>query len=176
MAPDGLIEQLISLNQDISPQIKASDRIFINHGSVVLVVSNIDHKLIYAKVTRGGKINSYDDVVVPGKFFDREIDKTEIIQAAKLKPTYLSLALGKSSQIKVVKNIKNTSSKLIIKLESLNQIKVIKKMIKSADGLLIDNRRLVWEIPQSKLISIQKDLIGDCQKLGKIIMVTDANW
>ena len=155
----------------ISESVKKSDRIFINNNSVVLIVEKVEDTLIYTKVVQSGKITTGNQVIISGQVNHFIIPERKILAALQLKPDYISLAVPKLTQLKKIKKLfKNSATKLLIKLEDVTQVKTITKLIKAADGLLIDRQRLGLEIPQSKFIIIEKDLIKVCQKMNKIVM------
>jgi pyruvate kinase len=169
---DSLAHKVLPIDyKDIAVGVKKSDRIFIKNNSIVLLVDKVEDKLIYAKVIQGGQIISCDDVSVPGQSNDAVVSRQDVLAAIKLKPDYVSLFASDLAQLKKAKKLfKNSSAKLLVKLENFAQVKSIIKGIKVVDGLFIDRQRLSLEIPQSKLEIIERDLIQACQATNKIVM------
>ncbi|MBT7553293.1 hypothetical protein HN670_02390 [bacterium] len=165
----------------VSDEIKSvhlikSDRIFIDQDRIKLLVDKIEDNLIYTKVIKTGMVQAGDQIIVSGYIFDIESRRSDIEIASKAKSDYLSLALANIAELKKVKKIlKKTDIKLIVRLESLMQVKAIMKLVKLADGLFIDHQHLAWEVPESKLDMIEKELISKCHNINKEVMISSLS-
>jgi len=165
---------ILPLNQDISRLVRKGDRIFINNGLVILIVNEVERNLIQTKVSRGGRVNSYDETAINHCQPKIKIKPSEITAAVKLQPDYLSLNFSHPQQIKAVKKlVKNSTSKLIVNVENLQQIKILPHLLNLADGLLIDRQRLSWQIPRSKLMVIERNLTKSCSAANKLVFITN---
>lgn len=152
---------------DLINDLKLGDPIYLDNGSIELVVVEIDllKNKFLAKVERGGLLLSRKGINVPKTILNRDIltakDLLDIEFAKKVKPDFVAISFVQNSDdvLKVKKVINNNDIKIISKIERGVALENIDTIIRNSDCIMIARGDLGIEIPLEDLPIVQKNLI-----------------
>ncbi len=165
-------EQVIPLTGDISEQVKISDRIFINHGQVILIVRENKQGIIRAEVSRGGKVASNSLITYARQQIAMDLSSQVIDNLKQQEVDYLALPAGKYKNIVQAKKIiGKDKAKLVLKISQLKQLDYLGDAWPLIDGVLFDALTLATQVPTAKMVMIEKQLNKLAQEKKKVLMI-----
>lgn len=173
-------ERRISVNHPNSiSHIKVKDIILINDGLIKLEVIGKDQTGLTCKIITGGLLENKKSISVPGRDlkipFINEVDLEDILFAINNDADFIALSFvsSKKDVLMVRKLLKeNNSDALIIsKIESKTGVDNLKEIVGVSDGVMVARGDLGVEVDMEKVPFIQKEIINECRKKGKIAIV-----
>ncbi len=170
----------ISVNHPKSiSHIKVKDIILINDGLIKLEVISKDTEGLTCKIITGGILTDKKSISVPGcdlKIpFISDIDLEDILFAINNDADFIALSFvsSKKDVLMVRKILKENGSNalLISKIESKMGVDNLKEIVSVSDGVMVARGDLGVEVDMEKVPFIQKEIINECRKKGKIAIV-----
>ncbi len=164
---------------DLPRSIKKGQRIFLADGTMELRVKEITSTDIICKVIKGGKLSSHKGINIPDLSTRisslTEKDYQNILFGIKHKVDFIGLSFIRNAEdINKVKNIlKDKGAEdiaLIAKIEKKEAVKNLKEIIEVVDGIMIARGDLGVEIPLEVVPLVQKEIIKQCNILGKPVI------
>lgn len=173
-------DKKISVNHpNCLSHIKLKDIILLNDGLIKLEVVKKTKEDLTCKILIGGVLKSKKSISVPGRnlkipFID-ETDKEDILFAISNDADFIALSFVSTKEdVLKVRNIlkeKNNNTLLISKIESKTGVNNLKEIVSVSDGVMVARGDLGVEVPMEELPFIQKRIIKECRKKGKIAIV-----
>ena len=152
---------------ELIQDLKIGDPIFLDNGSIELIVKEIDllKQKFLVKVERGGILLSRKGVNVPKTVLRRPIltakDLLDIEFVKKIVPDYIAISFVQNHQdiLELKKILKNDNIKIVSKIERAIALDDIDNIIRQSDVIMIARGDLGIEMPMEDLPIIQKNLI-----------------
>ncbi|MGI6374137.1 MAG: pyruvate kinase [Patescibacteria group bacterium] len=168
-------DQVIPIdNQDLYKYIKPKDPLFLCNGDIELTVTAVEDKVIKAKVINNGVLHSNKGVNVPNtnlkKFGLTAKDRRDVAFGIQAGMDYVALSFVQTAEdVKRLKKLlgKDSTVKIISKIERGIALKNINEIIKESDVIMIARGDLGIEVPIEELPIIQKNLIKQAHWYGK---------
>lgn len=170
----------ISVNHpNVISHIKIKDNLLINDGLVKLEVIGKDKTGLICKIITGGILKDRKSISVPGRDlkipFINADDLGDILYAINNEADFIALSFVSSKKdVLMVRNIlkeNNSNALLISKIESKMGVDNIKEIVSASDGVMVARGDLGVEVDMEKVPFIQKEIINECRKKGKIAIV-----
>ncbi len=153
--------------------------ILVDDGKISLQVLKIEGKDIICKVLVGGKISNHKGINVPDTPIDMpyisEVDKKDLLFGIQQEVDYIALSFVRSADdvLEIRKFLKENGTeniRLISKIENMQGIGNIKDIIEVSDGIMVARGDMGVEVNFTKLPYIQKEIIFECNKKGKLVI------
>lgn len=173
-------EKKISVNHPSAiSHIKKKDILLLNDGLLKLVVQEKTKNGLVCKIVSGGVLESKKSISVPGVNlripFMSDTDKEDLLFAINNDADFVALSFVscKADVLKARKFLKDNNSDaiLISKIESKTGVDNLKEIVSASDGVMVARGDLGVEIKMEKVPFIQRDIIKECRKKGKIAIV-----
>ncbi len=153
-------------NPELHLDIKKSQPLFLCNGEIELIVLSVKNKIISAKVIHGGLLTSNKGINVPdtnmrkGGLTAKDIKDLKFGLKAGMEYVGLSFVQTAADVLKLRKLLgKNTTVKIVSKIERGIALKNIDKIIVVSDVIMIARGDLGIETPIEDLPIVQKNLI-----------------
>jgi len=160
-------------------ELEVQDLVKMKDGLILLRVSGIDESGAWAEVIYGGDLPERQGVIVPGK--GRSIpsitprDRCYIELAAETNIDYIGLSFVRDAQdIHELKGILKTMKAgipVIAKIETLDAVHAIGDILKESEGIMVARGDLAVELSFPQLPWVQKQLVAEAGKAGKLVIV-----
>ncbi len=182
LTPDdipGNIERCSITYKSLSTQVGAGTTILIDDGRVAMKVKELKGKDVVCKVTHGGKISNRKGVNIPKTHLDLEYlspaDKKDLLFGIEMDVDYIAASFVRTAQDVIdlrnfLDNNGGKSIKIISKIENIEGIENFKRIIKHSNGIMVARGDMGVEVNYAKLPGLQKKLIKECRKAGKIVI------
>lgn len=156
--------------------IKEDDILLIDDGKIRLQVEKFDPEYIETKVINGGEVSNFKGVNFPSGILQLSAlttkDAKDLDFALSLGVDIVALSFVQlPSDIENLKNIIKGKAKVIAKIEKPSAIEYIEDIINVADGIMVARGDLGVEIPTEKVPVVQKQIIRECRKQSKPVIV-----
>lgn len=163
-----------SLSADASP----GDIILINDGLIRLVVISKTESSVYCEIIEGGLLKPRKGMNLPGMQLSTpsltEKDMRDIEFAMKYNADYIALSfVRRPEDILTLKNWlqrKNYSRPVIAKIEKKEAVDNFQDILEVADGIMVARGDLGVEMPPQEVPVIQKQIIRQCNSVGKLVI------
>lgn len=165
--------------EGILKDVQAENRILINDGAVVLIVTNVEENRIVTTVKEGGEIASHKGVNLPGVITSlpaiTEKDKQDIEFLLQENIDYIACSfVRKASHLKEVRNYieskKSTVPHLVSKIETLEAVRNFQEICKETDAVMIARGDLGVELPYQWIPLLQKAIINECNQTNTYVI------
>lgn len=157
--------------------IKKGFFVYIDDGNIALEVLSTKERVLRAKVIVGGLLKPYKGVNIPEARLDfgpiSLKDKKDVIFCETERVDYIaqSFVRTKKDVLEVRKILKKqTSVRVIAKIENAEGIRHIDEIIKVADGIMIARGDMGVSMPIYQIPVIQKQIIRKCNRAGKFVI------
>ena len=155
--------------------VRAGDRVFLADAAVELVVESAAAGNIVARVRRGGLIGDRKGVHLPDSNLTFEvptdIDRAHIELSREMGIDMLGLSfVSRAEEVEVVRELAPEVS-LVAKIERKPALDNLKSILESSDGLMVARGDLGVEIRLETLPLVQKSLIQEAKKAGKLTII-----
>lgn len=179
--PDGLSSHSrISLSYaDIAKDVKPGNHLLIDDGELDFVIDSIDDNILHTTALNSGKLGARKSVNIPGVSINLPSltprDITNIGYAIDLGVDFIAHSFVRSAaDVKAIQDIldaRNSSIKIISKIENQEGIDNFDEILKVSYGIMIARGDLGIEVPIERIPGIQKNLIAKCIKAHKPVIV-----
>lgn len=170
----------VAISYPLLPEkVKKGDAILINDGLVELCVDSVSKKEIVCTVVHGGVLTNRKSINLPDTEIDmpylNEVDKADILFGISQNIEYFALSFVRNADdVNIIRSllVKNNASEvqLISKIENRQGVNHIDEILEVSDGIMVARGDMGVEIPFEELPSIQKNLIKQCYRAGKIVI------
>jgi len=157
---------------------KKGDRILLDDGLIQLSVLGKTQNALKARVVEGGLLKDRKGVNLPGvkisavSFTGK--DQKDLLFGIDMNVDYVAISFVRdASDIRKVKEwLKHRKQQipLIAKIEKPEALHNIEEILSEADGIMVARGDLGAEIPPEEVPLIQKELIDEANKRGKIVI------
>ncbi len=153
--------------------------ILIDDGKIELEVIEIKEKDVVCKVTNGGELGNRKSVNIPGRHINlpalKEKDINDLKDACKydfdfIAASFIRCADDVNQIRKVLVENGGAKIKIISKIESQEGIDNFDEILEVSDGIMVARGDMGVEIPMEGVPAVQKKLIKECNKAGKIVI------
>lgn len=179
ISTDSENETEIPIQFDLTPFIKAGDRMFLNDGIIELKVTSVNGKTISARAQNSGYISSNKGVNVPdtnlkGASFTKK-DEEDTVFALKAGVDYIALSFVQTaSDITPVKRLisqHKSKAKIIVKIEKKEAIENLEEIVKESSVLMVARGDLAIETNNAQVPIYQEKIINLCRQYQKPVIV-----
>ncbi len=164
---------------DLCSQLNPGDRILVNNGLVVCVVTEIEGHNVHCSVEAGGDLSDRKSMNFPNKLmkgdFLSEQDKSDLLFGIRNGIDFVaaSFVSTKKDMVELRTFLDENGGKdidVIAKIENRAGVDNIDAICEVADGIMVARGDLGVEIPFMEVPSVQKYLIHKCRMLGKRVI------
>lgn len=154
------------------------ETILLDDGKIELRVKNILKHEIICTVKTGGLLKEHKGINLPNVYVSApSLTKKDIMDlefGIKEKVDYIALSFVRSAKdIDVIKSLlrkRNSDIPVIAKIEKPQAVENIDEILKKADGVMVARGDLGVEMSPQKVPVIQKKIIHEANRLGKIVI------
>ena len=171
-------EKIVSVTYEKLPEIvKKGTKILLNDGFIELVVDSVDGNLVNTIVTVGGELSNNKSINIPGVSLNikylSDIDKSDIAFGVSQGVDCYSISfVNSASDVEDVRNYLELCGEddafIISKIESAKGVENMNEIIAVSDGVMVARGDMGVEVPFEKLPYIQKQIIYEANRLGKL--------
>jgi pyruvate kinase len=163
----------------LATQVGAGTNILIDDGRVSLKVTELKGKDVICKVTHGGKISNRKGVNVPKTHLDLEYlsptDKKDLLFGIEMDVDYIAASFVRTAEDVIdLRNFLDNNGgkkiKIISKIENIEGIENFSRILKHSNGIMVARGDMGVEVNYAKLPGLQKKLIKECRKAGKLVI------
>jgi len=153
--------------------------ILLENGLMKIEVISKEHDGVTCKIISGGILGNKKSLSAPGVKlsipFISEVDKEDIIYAINHDADFIALSFVSTKEdvleVRDILKEYNSNVLLISKIESMTGIENIKEILKVSDGVMVARGDLGVEAPMEELPFLQKLIINEARRQGKIAIV-----
>lgn len=165
--------------KDLYKDVEPGTTILIDDGKIELEVQKIEGKDIVCKVMNGGNLGNRKSINVPGRHINlpalKEKDIKDLIDGCKHDFDFIAASFIRSADDvkairKVLKENGGEKIKIISKIESQEGVDNLEEIIEESDGIMVARGDMGVELPMEYVPLVQKRIIKQCNKAGKIVI------
>ena len=154
--------------------------ILLENGLMKIEVISKEDDGVTCKIINGGILGDRKSLNVPGIHLDipfiNEQDENDIRYACEHDGDFLALSFVSTKEDvlaakKILKDCNREDLKIISKIESTTGVENLIDIINVSDGIMVARGDLGVEVPMEQLPVIQKRIVKECRKYGKICIV-----
>lgn len=167
----------LHFNYDIISKLRKGDKILIEDGKYILMVSEVSKKSVIAYSDEDCVIEPNKNVHIPGKSLKlpslTQKDLESIKFAIKNNADFIALSFCRSKidVINLRRKLGNSEIKIIAKIENNEGVNNINEIINEADGIMVARGDLGVVLSPEKVPLAQKKIIKSCNEQGKLVIV-----
>lgn len=163
----------------MADDVEAGEKILIDDGKIQLEVIGVDRGVISAKVLTDGLLQQRKGINIPGSTGSIEVlterDLTFVDFAVNNKIDYVGLSFvrdaGDVLKLRGILNSKNSSARIISKIEKPQAVENIDEIIEVSDGIMVARGDLGVEISTERVPIVQKTVIRKTNLKKKAVIV-----
>lgn len=169
----------IPVNLPTLPQdVKAGDSVLLDDGAMQLRVQRTDATDVVCRVVVGGTLTPGRGVVVPGMatsgpFLTPQL-REHLDFAIAQQPDYLALSFVSVaedvSQVQGFLRQRGADIPIVSKIERGQAVTHLEAILRLSDGIMVARGDLGVDIPLEQLPIVQKEIIRQCNQLGKPVI------
>jgi pyruvate kinase len=166
--------------KDLYKDIKVGTKVLIDDGLIGTEVQEIKGTDIILKVINGGKLGSRKSINIPGTSVrlpalkEKDIKDLEGAAAAEFDYVFGSF-IRDAKDVKEIRKVLDDNGgkdiKIVCKIENQEGIDNIEEIVEASDGIMVARGDMAVEVPFEKVPAVQKMLIKECKKAGKVVIV-----
>ncbi|KAI0987825.1 hypothetical protein GJ496_005487 [Pomphorhynchus laevis] len=157
--------------------LRQGSRIFINGRRICFEVTSFYGSSVECTVCMGGRLDNKQELIIPGwdmkeipNFVEKDYKDIEFAIDNNVDVLLLSNVRNVDMVLQAKQLIGNRDIKIIVKIEREVSLSIVDQLLNVSDGLLISRGDLGVEVPLTKLIVIQKNIIARCNVAGKPVI------
>jgi pyruvate kinase len=176
--PEGTAERVGTTYAGLSKDLHVGDVLLIDDGRLRAKVDRIESNDIHCTIVVGGMLKNNKGINCPGANLSApslsDKDKQDLAWAIQRDVDYIALSFVRNARD--VRNLKNRISEsgrsipIIAKIERAEAVDNISEILAEADGIMVARGDLGIEISTERLPVVQKRLIHEANRLGKIVI------
>ncbi|MCL2845569.1 MAG: pyruvate kinase [Chitinivibrionia bacterium] len=164
---------------ELYKHLKVGDTVLADDGNIEFRVESIEGKDVVMSVIAGGVLSNRKSLNFPGIHIDMEymsdIDKKDIAFGIEQGVEWIALSFVRCKEDveavrEYLKTINGSDTALISKIENQSGVDNMDSIIELSDGIMVARGDMGVEIDFEKLPSIQKHLIKNCYRAGKVVI------
>lgn len=153
--------------------------VLLENGLMKIEVISKEIDGVTCKIIVGGTLGNKKSLSAPGVKLDipfiSDIDKEDIIYAVEHEADFIALSFVSTKEdvleVRDILKEYNSNVLLISKIESMTGIENIKEILEVSDGVMVARGDLGVEAPMAELPFLQKLIIDEARRQGKIAIV-----
>lgn len=153
--------------------------VLLENGLMKIEVISKEIDGVTCKIIVGGTLGNKKSLSAPGVNLDipfiSDIDKKDIIYAVEHEADFIALSFVSTKEdvleVRDILKEYNSNVLLISKIESMTGIENIKEILEVSDGVMVARGDLGVEAPMEELPFLQKLIIDEARRQGKIAIV-----
>lgn len=153
-------------------------RILLDDGLMELSVGKVENTEVHCKVIYGGTLKDRKGMNIPGANLSVECltpkDMVDLKFGLESAVDYVALSFVRSHkdmlELRELVQKKSPSTKLIAKIEMLEALDDLENIVKCSDAIMVARGDLAIEIGQTRLASVQKQIIKECNRQLKPVI------
>ena len=159
--------------------VKQGQRILIDDGLIELTVDSVTDTEIFCTVVNGGTVSNNKGINVPGVRLSmpylNERDVSDIMFGVQCDYDFIAASFVRTAddvmQIRaLLDKLHCNTIKIISKIENAEGVQNIDEILRVSDGIMVARGDLGVEIPLQEIPIIQKKLIDQAYKAGKMVI------
>ena len=163
----------------LAEEVELGTSILIDDGLCSLTVKAINGGDVICCVNNTSRISNHKSINIPGVDIDQPFisasDRADILFGIEQDVDYISTSFVRTADdVRKMRKLLNVNGgekiKIIAKIECRSGIDNLQEIIKEADGIMVARGDMGVEIPFKELPVIQKMMISECRKAGKIVV------
>ena len=164
---------------NLAKEVKKMDTILIDDGLVKLRVVGIKGDDVITRVENGGKVSDRKGINIPGVDIDLPIltekDRGDLLFGIEEEVDFIAASFIRSKEdVFEIRDFLDANGGenicIISKIESAKSIENISEILYASDGIMVARGDLGVEIPAKEVPSLQKNIIKQCNYLGKPVI------
>ncbi|MCD6580526.1 MAG: pyruvate kinase [Desulfuromusa sp.] len=172
---DGLIPTTYhALPGDVVP----GDQILLDDGRLELKVLRVEGEQVHCRVKFGGQLKNRKGINLPGVKVSApamtEKDFADLDFAITQKLDWIALSFVRTAaevgQLQQILSERNSAIKVIAKIEKPEAVDNFSAILEVTDGIMVARGDLGVEVPSEQVPLIQKQIIRECNQLGKPVI------
>ena len=169
----------LPIQYDLTQKVKAGDRLLIADGTVHAEVMHVKGGVIKAKIRNDGRISSRKGINLPDTNLEGDIltkkDKEDLRFGQEHGVDYVALSFVQTADDvrylkKELKKL-GSNARVITKVETKAATENLEEIVQESDGVMVARGDLATETEPESVPIVQRQIIGLCQKYGKISIV-----
>ncbi len=174
-------EREVSVNfpPEVPQEVRVGDKVLLADGAMQLRVRDTNKTDIRCTVLVGGNLTLGRGVVVPGMRHAGPFITEQLLEQIEFcieqQPAYIAISSVRSAddvcQVRDILQKKGADIPIISKIERRQAItRSLEKIMQVSDGIMVARGDLGTDIPLEQLPLVQKELIRQCNELGKPVI------
>jgi pyruvate kinase len=160
---------------ELANDVKVGDRILINDGLLDLVVLDVNHERVTARVVHGGLLSSHKGINLPGVLVSApsitDKDRADIDFAVAQHVDYLALSfVRRASDIEGLRRLIPRHMLVVAKIEKDTALANIDNILRVTDAVMVARGDLGVELPFEEVPIAQKRIIGLANAAGRPVI------
>lgn len=160
--------------------VKEAETILIDNGEIAFdIVSIEDDGSVIARAKQKGVIGTRRHINLPGADIDlpsiTESDWEDLRFGAEQNLDFLALSFIRNAEevreVRAMLDEKQSTSKIISKIETQKGVDNIKEIIDASDGIMVARGDLGADLPFEKLPAVQDEIVCRCKDAGKPVII-----
>jgi pyruvate kinase len=173
-------EQAVSTDYPGLPNdVEPGSRLLMADGLLQFEVKKVDGPRVVCEVIEGGTLSDRKGINLPGVKISlptlTDKDRKDLAFALQHKVDAIAISFVRNADdITLVRKLvdeANSRAIIIAKIEKPEALDEIKQIIERADGIMIARGDLGVEIPPEKVPFVQKNLVSEASRQGKIVII-----
>ena len=165
--------------QGLPAAVAAGNTILVDDGKIVLKVESTTETDVVCRVVHGGKVSNHKGVNVPNVHLDMPVlgeqDKLDLLFGIEQDIDLVAASFIRCRrdvvEIRRFLNYNGAhSTKIISKIENREGIDNFEEILDVSDGIMVARGDMGVEIEYSRLPGIQKRIIRQCYRAGKMVI------
>lgn len=164
--------------KNIRNDVKVGNTILIDDGLIGMTVEEITETDIICRVNNSGYVSNHKGINLPGAIlsmpFISEQDKSDILFGVEMGYDYVAASFTRCKedieQVRKLIEDHGGKMKIIAKIENMQGIRNLKEILSVSDGIMVARGDMGVEIPFEEVPVIQKKMIKEALKQGKIVI------
>jgi len=164
--------------KNLRNDVKVGNTILIDDGLIGMTVKEITDTDIICVVNNSGYVSNHKGINLPGAIlsmpFISEQDESDILFGVKMGYDYVAASFTRCKedieQVRKLIHDNGGKMKIIAKIENMQGIHNLKEILEVSDGIMVARGDMGVEIPFEEVPVIQKKMIKEALKQGKIVI------
>jgi pyruvate kinase len=163
----------------LTTELNVGDQVMLADGTVTMQVISKKGSEVHARVVQGGTIRTRQGINLPGVKLSvaslTEADMANALWAAKNDIDFVSLSfVRKPVDVLLLRELlrsHGSTAAVISKIEKPEALEQLTDIVAASDGVMVARGDLGVEIDVAEIAVVQKRIVGECQRLGKPVIV-----
>jgi pyruvate kinase len=159
----------------LANDLHVGDRILIDDGLLELLVEDVMHPRVRARVVHGGPLRSHKGMNFPGVLVSApsltEKDRGDVAFAIAQELDYLALSfVRRAVDVEELRKLLPKGLLIVAKIEKDSALENIESILRASDGVMVARGDLGVELPFEQVPLAQKQIIALANQLGRPVI------